>query len=76
MDQEKSFEQFFETELTPALLPLEEQRKAVIKKITLTCGVVAVGAGVLAHLFLNQINDPMFLLFAVIGAVALGAGLL
>jgi hypothetical protein len=30
---------------------------------------------VLAHLFLNQINDPMFLLFPVIGAVALGAGL-
>jgi hypothetical protein len=32
MADKRSFEQFFETELIPALRPLEEQRKELVKK--------------------------------------------
>jgi hypothetical protein len=68
-----SFEQFFEAELIPALQPLEEQRKAVVRKITVACGIVALAAFVMAALLFVNANDPMILLFPVIGGLVLGA---
>jgi hypothetical protein len=75
MADRPSFEQFFETNLIPALQPLEEQRKAVVKKITVTCGVVAVVAFVIATLLFVNSDDLMILFFPVIGGLVLAAGL-
>ena len=73
MAEKISFEQFFETELTPALLPLEEQRKALVKKISIICGVLG-AAGLLTGILLwNNTGSPMMLLFPAVGAAVLGA---
>lgn len=73
MTEEKSFEQFFETELIPALQPLEEQRRAVVKKITVTVGALAVAALLIAVFLWTDSGDPALLLFPAIGAIVLGA---
>lgn len=73
MADQPSFEQFFETNLIPALHPLEEQRKAVVKKITVSCGIVAVAAFVIAALLFVNSDALMILLFPVIGGLVLGA---
>jgi len=76
MANEQSFEQFFESELTPALQPLEKQRKELVKKITITCGGIAIVAIVIAIFLIVNSANLMLLLFFVIGSFALGAFLI
>jgi hypothetical protein len=73
MADECSFEQFFKTDLTPALQPLEERRKAVVKRIGITCGVIAGLALLVAALWWTNSNNPAALLFPAVAAVALSA---
>jgi hypothetical protein len=73
MADKPSFEQFFETELTPALMPLEERRKAVARNIIITCSVIAGVALVIGGVLLTTAESPMVLLFPVIIGGALCA---
>lgn len=73
MADKPSFEQFFETELIAALQPLEELRKAVVKKLTVGIGTLAFAAVLIAFLLFANSGDPAILLFPAIGAVVLGA---
>lgn len=54
MEEKKNFEHFFQTELMPVLLPLEERRKGLLKKMGVACGVVIVAAIVIALIFSGQ----------------------
>ncbi|MBN2683643.1 MAG: DUF3137 domain-containing protein [Pontiellaceae bacterium] len=38
----ETFEQFYQSELVPALRPLEERRKGVVQKVMIACGAVIV----------------------------------
>ena len=76
MADKPSFEQFFETDLIPALQPLEEERKALVKKISISCGTVALVAIAIAVFLLMNIGNLVLLLFPVIGGIALGAFLI
>jgi len=71
MADKLSFEQFYETELTPALQPLEERRKAVAKKILFICGAVAAVALLIAGVLLMNSHDPAALFFPLFIAAAI-----
>jgi len=73
MAEKPSFEQFFETELIPALQPLEERRKTVIKRIAVTCGIIFGIALLSAALWWPDSRDPQALLLPGIAAVVLSA---
>jgi len=68
-----SFELFYEAQLIPALTPLEERRKAVVKRISVTCGIVIALAVLVAALLWPSSGDLTILLLPVIGAAALCA---
>ena len=54
MEEKQTFEQFFQTELVPALRPLEERRKGVVQKAMISCGAVVLAAVFIALFLLNQ----------------------
>lgn len=66
-----SFEQFFETRLIPALHPLEEQRKTLVRNICITGGTVALIAALIALLAWGQSGSPALPIFCAVIAVIL-----
>lgn len=72
MTEPLSFEQFFKTTLLPALQPLEEQRKAVVKKVMITCGTLAGIALLIGVLWWANTQSPVGLIIPAIGAFILG----
>lgn len=66
-----SFEQFYETELTPALQPLEERRKAVARNVVLSCGGTVLLALLIASLLMMNSYDPTALFIPLFIAAAI-----
>lgn len=66
MEEEQTFEQFYRSELVPALRPLEERRKGVVQKVMIACGAVIVAAVFIALFLLNRGGSIIALVFPVI----------
>lgn len=73
MDEKKNFEHYFQTELMPVLLPLEERRKELLQKMGLACGVVIVAAIIIALIFVGQGGGFISLVIVAIIGIALVA---
>lgn len=73
MEDKPSFEQFYEAQLIPALTPLEERRNAMVKRISVTCGILIALAVLLAALLWPASGDLTILLLPAVAAAALCA---
>ncbi|NLX25945.1 MAG: DUF3137 domain-containing protein [Lentisphaerae bacterium] len=71
MEEKQTFEQFFQTELVPALRPLEERRKGVVQKAMISCGAVVLAAVFIALFLLNQAGSILVLAFPAIIGIAI-----
>jgi hypothetical protein len=73
MEDGHTFEQFFQTELIPTLQPLEDRRKAILRKATLAWIVTAVVAVPAAGVWLHASAGFAPLLVTTMVALAVGA---